>query len=70
MKKSRGTTNPAPTVTGGKKREDVWLDRFAEKLAKPNNAERQFYEERQKKGQGVGLDGAGKLVYPKKSDKK
>lgn len=68
MKKPRNIGKPGPTTFGNTKQEDAWLDSFVGKMAEANNAEVSFYEDRQKKGQGVGLDDAGKLVYPKKPE--
>lgn len=44
---------------------DVWLDRFVEKMGQPRPEEEAWFARRRQLGLGVGLDAAGNLVREK-----
>ena len=44
---------------------DVWLDRFVEKMGEPGPEEEAWFARRRQLGLGVGLDAAGNLVREK-----
>jgi hypothetical protein len=41
---------------------DAWIDRFAEAMARPGEAEEAYFARRRELGLGVGLDDDGNLV--------
>ena len=43
--------------------QELFLDRFADRMRVPQPAEHAFWADRQKRGLGVGLDEAGALVH-------
>lgn len=44
---------------------DIWLNLFSEKMSEPSDKAREFFANRQRLGQGIGLNESGQLVYAK-----
>lgn len=50
------------TAELGEEEAIAWLDAFTEQMSTPSDAEGLYFAKRQRLGQGVGLDRAGKLI--------
>ena len=60
------TKNRATTATSQWTRSDednVRLDKFVDAMSKPSQEEEEFFARRRELGLGVGLSGAGKVIY-------
>ena len=52
----------ASTAILGREEKDIWLDTFAERVSRPGKEAEAFFEERRRRGLGVGLDSKGEIV--------